>query len=81
MAETRIYVVLNRQTGDKRMVEATSQEQAIRHCVHALYKADIASPKTVAFMMGEGLRIEKAEPLRARAAAPTETVQQTAQTN
>ena len=60
-AETRIYVVLNKNTGDKRLVEAASQEQAIRHCVNNLYKADIASSKTVAQCMGEGLKIEKAE--------------------
>lgn len=71
MAETRIYVVLNNQTGDKRLVEATSQSAAIRHCVNTIYKADVANPKTVASEMGRGLPIEKAEPITKATATTT----------
>ena len=73
MADTRIYVVINSTTGEKRLVEATSQSQAIRHCTLPTYKADAASPLTVAHMMGEGLRLERAMVIAA-------TEQQTATT-
>lgn len=59
MAETRIYCVLKKD-GTKRLVEAASQSQAIRHVVTPEYRAEIASPKTVAFLMQEGLKIETA---------------------
>lgn len=57
---TRIYDVFNQATGDKRLVEATSQAQAIRHCVSKVYRADAATPKAVAEAMSGGLRIERA---------------------
>lgn len=57
----RIYVVQNKTTAEKRLVEATSQAQAIRHCVAQVYRADVASPKAVASLMGEGLKVERAE--------------------
>jgi len=60
MADSRIYVVINRVTDEKRLVEATSQAQAIRHCVATVYRADVASSKVVAHYMGEGLKIENA---------------------
>lgn len=62
MAETstRVYVVINSTTGEKRLIEATSQSQAIRHCTYPQYKADAASPLTVARMMGDGLKLETA---------------------
>ena len=48
MPETRIYVVLNKQSGLKRLIEATSQSQAIRHCIKPHYEAKVASAKEVA---------------------------------
>lgn len=60
MADTRIYVVLNKQTGDKRLVEATSQAQAIRHCVSTVYKADVATTKELAADMSSGMKVETA---------------------
>lgn len=60
MSQTRIYVVINKATNEKRLVEATSQAQAIRHCVSKVYVAEAASPKTVAGCMTNGLSIEHA---------------------
>lgn len=58
MAITRIYVVLN---GDeRRLVEATSAAQAIRHCVANKYSAKPATPKEIAQFMRDGLTVEKA---------------------
>jgi hypothetical protein len=83
MAETRIYVVLNQQTGDKRLVEATSQAQAIRHCVSTIYRADVATSKAVAQFMSKGVRIEVAETSGSGVAAliPEPTTEQTALSN
>lgn len=58
MAETRIYVVINKTNDERRLVEATSQAQAIRHCVSTIYRADVATSKAVASAMGQGLKIE-----------------------
>lgn len=58
MSPTRIYVVINKTTGEKRLIETTSQERAIRHCVNNVWKADVASAKTLAHYMGEGLKVE-----------------------
>ncbi len=60
MADTRIYLVTNQQTGTVRLVEAGSQSQAIRHCVQSIYRADAVLAKTLAQHMGEGIKIEKA---------------------
>jgi hypothetical protein len=57
---TRIYLVVNRATDERRLVEAITQAQAIRHCVSTLYRADVASAKVVAKFMEDGLKIEKA---------------------
>lgn len=58
MAVTRIYVVI---TGDeRRLVEATSAAQAIRHCVANKYSAKPATPKEIAQFMRDGLTVEKA---------------------
>lgn len=54
MADTRIYVVINRTTGEKRLVEAMSQSQAIRHCVTPVYYADVATAKVVADLCTTG---------------------------
>lgn len=55
---TRIYVVIN---GDeKRLVDAASAAQAIRHCVKNKYNAKAATPKDIAHFMSAGVSIEKA---------------------
>ncbi len=61
--QTRIYVVIETD-GTKRMVEATSQNQAISHCVQGRYKATVASAKDVAQLTAEGITVEKAEKQR-----------------
>lgn len=55
----RIYVVIE-PDGSKRLVEAVSQAQAIRHCVSNKYAAAPASPKDVADLMSIGTKIERA---------------------
>lgn len=60
MADTRIYVVVNSTTGEKRLVEATSQAQAIRHCTRGTYAAETPLPLEVARYMGDGLKLERA---------------------
>lgn len=57
--QTRIYVVIH--DDEKRLVEATSAAQAIRHCVRPRYNARAASPKDVATMLASGARVERAE--------------------
>lgn len=58
--QTRIYVVLNKQSGERRLVEAISASQAIRHCVQNIYEAKPGSPKDIAGAMSEGLKVEQA---------------------
>jgi len=58
--DTRIYVVTNTETGHKTLVDAQTPAQAIRHCVRKHYEAVVGSGKTIAFYMGEGLKVEKA---------------------
>lgn len=58
---TRIYVVVNSATGEKRLVEATSQSAAIRHCVQPVYRAETATALTVANLCTTGgLKLERA---------------------
>lgn len=59
MSQTRIYCVIAKD-GTQRLVEATSQNQAIRHVVTPDYRATIASPKTVAHLLQQGLKLEAA---------------------
>lgn len=61
---TRIYVVMNKADDSRRLVEAATAEQAIRHCVNNVYEAKIAGTKEIAGMMREGLQVEVAEPKR-----------------
>lgn len=57
-SNTRIYVVINKET--KRLVEAGSAAQAIRHCVRNQYSAKAATPREVAAFMGAGFTLERA---------------------
>lgn len=57
---TRIYVVINKSTGERRLVEATSQAAAIRHCTLPNFEVTTAGPKMVADCMTHGLKIETA---------------------
>lgn len=53
---SRIYVVINGE--EKRLVDAASAAQAIRHCVKNKYAAKPATPKELAGLMQSGLTIE-----------------------
>lgn len=60
--QTRIYVVMYQgpQGEVRRLVEATSAAQAIRHVVKDSHSAKVASTKDVASAMNDGVKIEKA---------------------
>lgn len=57
--QTRIYVVVEKD-GTKRMIEATSQAQAIRHCVKDRFTASVATAKDVADLSRAGIQVERA---------------------
>lgn len=57
--QSRIYVVIS-ETEPTRLVEATSQAQAIRHVVANKYRAEVATTKDVAHGMQAGLTVESA---------------------
>lgn len=59
MPTTRIYVVLS-ETGETRLIEATSQAQAIRFVAGTQYRAEVATTKDVAHGMSLGLKVESA---------------------
>ena len=65
--QTRIYVVLEKATGNRRLVEASSTAQAIRHCVKNAYEAKVANTKDIAGLMQSGLHVEKASAESAKA--------------
>lgn len=58
MATTRIYVVSHGE--ERRLIDATSAAQAIRHCVRSKYAAKPAVPKELAHLMSSGVTIERA---------------------
>ncbi len=60
--QTRIYVVRRTgdNTGENRLVEATSQAQAIRHVTGGIYTAEVAKTKDLADLMASGAKVEKA---------------------
>lgn len=61
--QTRIYVVSNTKTPKPaRLIEASSQSQAMRHVAQDEYCCEVASPKDVAHLMSTGVRIESAQP-------------------
>lgn len=64
--ETRIYVIEQKGAavgGERRLVEATSQAQAIRYCAQNAYSALPAKPKDVATLLSSGVIVEKATEL------------------
>ncbi len=58
--QTRIYVVLNKADQSRRLVEAATAAQAVRHCVQNVYEAKVAGSKEVASLMREGFQLEVA---------------------
>lgn len=69
--QTRIYVVTSSKnlTGQTRLIEASSQSQAVRHVAQDEYAVHVASPKDVAALMAAGARIESAQPPKSTEAA------------
>lgn len=60
MAQTRIYVIINKQTGEKRLVEASTGAQAVRHCVSQVFESKVAGTKEIAGLMRDGYTVETA---------------------
>ena len=62
MSSTRIYVVkrTGTESGDTRLIEATSQAAAIRHAIGGTLTAEAATPKELAMLMRNGIELENA---------------------
>lgn len=68
--QTRIYVVAStKRLSDSgvRLVEASSQSQAVRHVAQDEYDVRVATPKDVGQLMSLGVKIESANPPKADA--------------
>ena len=57
---TRIYVV-SQDTGDKFLIDAATPAQALRHVTAGMFDVKAASPKDVARLVGEGVKVEAAK--------------------
>lgn len=68
MTTTRLYVVAI-DTGHKHLVDAASASQAIRHVTRNMCSAVPATPKDVAMLMDQGVRVEVAREAEAAEAA------------
>lgn len=78
--QTRIYVVLNKADESRRLVEASTASQAVRHCVKNQYEAKVAGSKEVASLMREGFQLEVAEvEPKGKKAAPAEEAAEAAE--
>lgn len=60
MTGSRIYIVRSTNGASQRLVEATSQAQAVRHCVSQDYEVYVATTKDVAKFMACGVLVETA---------------------
>lgn len=56
---SRIYIVRDSGGGES-LVDAGTPAQAIRHVTHGIYEAKPATPKDVARLMDEGVKVETA---------------------
>lgn len=56
--QTRIYAVTSRIDGKARLIEAINPAQAMRHVAHDLFEVAPANARTVANLMGQGVRVE-----------------------
>lgn len=73
--ETRIYVVSNtKNPKPARLVEATSQSQALRHVAQDEYFVEVASAKDVAHLITGGCAIESAQTPKANEAEAVDPV-------
>jgi hypothetical protein len=62
MSVTRIYMITHNQTNDVRLIDASSQSQAVRHAAKADYAVKVAAPKDVAHYMRGGVEVEQVDP-------------------
>lgn len=60
MSNSRIYIVTEHNTTTRRLIEATTSAQAIRHCVRQKFEAKPATPKEIAALMVNGAHVERA---------------------
>lgn len=58
--QTRIYKISN-EAGEKFLVKASSQAQALRHIAGRHYNVSIAKASDVADMMSDGVKVETAK--------------------
>jgi hypothetical protein len=60
MTAQRIYIVRDKANGIPRLVQATSQAQAMRHVAEDRLSVEVASAMDVARYMGSGIKFEHA---------------------
>ncbi len=65
---TRLYIV-SQDTGDKYLVDAATPAQALRHVTTGMFYVKPATPKDVARLVADGVKVQSAD---AREAAPRE---------
>lgn len=58
--QTRIYAITPADGSGMRLIEATSQSQALRFVAEKSYTVEIAKPKDIARLMQAGAKIESA---------------------
>ena len=56
---TRIYIV-SQDTGDKYLIGAATPAQALRHVTTGMFDVKAASPKDVARLVAEGVKVQSA---------------------
>lgn len=63
---TRVYVVEDTDAPGKppRLVDASYEHSALRHVSQGRYKARIATKRDLVALMGQGIKVEFADPLR-----------------
>lgn len=57
---TRVYLVLNNATGERRLIRATHRAVAIRHAAQHQYKAHRATHDELEQLITSGIRVEQA---------------------
>ena len=60
MIGTRVYLVSNNATGERRLIRASARTVAIRHAAHQQYKAHRATHDELEQLITSGIRVEQA---------------------
>lgn len=74
---TRVYVVADNHAPASelpRLIEATYEHTALRHASHGRYSAHVASKRELVDYMGQGVKVEHADPLRSETQVSLELV-------